>query len=504
MYNLPYEDMHAPIAGPAHPFQKDGLAAGHRNHFNGHVEDTGLAPFHFDEQYNMFHAKSYGHAPGTNVLVGKGLKAQPAADDDRAATLGLKRRKTADERKADAERKAAERSAPIDPSQPFTLGQRQPWAEKVAEVSELTDEQKEYMAKIEEEKAEAGGDGGGPAAAKGPTSIWHGKAQKTDYQGRSWLEGPKDKKCESDYCYLPKKWVHTWSGHTKGVNKLQFFPGTAHLLLSAGNDGKVKIWDVFGSKKCMRTYNGHSKGVRDITFSNDGRRFVSCGYDKNVHVWDTETGKVIRTFNTGKVHYCVTLHPEKQNMLMSGCGDKKIYQFDIDTGDTVQEYNYHLGPVNSVTFINGGQQFVSTSDDKSIRMWEFGIPVQIRYIADPAMHSCPVVTSSPKNDFLLMQSLDNQIITYGCKDKFKELKNKNFKGHNTAGYACQVNFSPDRRYVMSGDSEGRCFFWEWGNPKRIVRTIKAHEGVCIGAVWNPMESSKVATCGWDGLIKYWD
>lgn len=51
---------------------------------------------------------------------------------------------------------------------------------------------------------------------------------------RSWIEGPKDKRKESDYCYLPKRWVHTWSGHTKGVNAIRFFPGTGHLLLSAG------------------------------------------------------------------------------------------------------------------------------------------------------------------------------------------------------------------------------------------------------------------------------
>jgi len=68
----------------------------------------------------------------------------------------------------------------------------------------------------------------------------------------------------------------------------------------------------------------------------------------------------------------------------------------------------------------------------------------------------------------------------------------------------QVNFSPDGKYVLSGDSEGRCFFWEWQHPYKIVRTIKAHDGVCIGAVWHPMETSKVVTCGWDGAIKMWD
>ncbi len=51
--NLPYEQMHAPIVGPANPYTKDGLATGSRNHMTGHVEvrprcslEMWLSPFH--------------------------------------------------------------------------------------------------------------------------------------------------------------------------------------------------------------------------------------------------------------------------------------------------------------------------------------------------------------------------------------------------------------------------------------------------------------------------
>ena len=78
----------------------------------------------------------------------------------------------------------------------------------------------------------------------------------------------------------------------------------------------------------------------------------------------------------------------------------------------MQEYDYHLGAVNTITFVDEGRRFVTTSDDKTIRVWEYGIPVQIKYIADPSMHSIPAVTLHPNNQWFIGQSLDNQILTY--------------------------------------------------------------------------------------------
>jgi pre-mRNA-processing factor 17 len=40
-------------------------------------------------------------------------------------------------------------------------------------------------------------------------------------------------------CYLPKKLVHRYQGHDKGVQALRWFPDTGHLLMTASYDGKV-------------------------------------------------------------------------------------------------------------------------------------------------------------------------------------------------------------------------------------------------------------------------
>jgi pre-mRNA-processing factor 17 len=102
-----------------------------------------------------------------------------------------------------------------------------------------------------------------------------------------------------------------------------------------------------------------------------------------------------------------------------------------------------LGAVNTITFVDGARRFVTSSDDKSIRVWEWGIPVVIKYISEPHMHSIPAISTTPDGLWFVGQSLDNQILVYSTKDKFRQNRKKSFTGHVTAGYACQIGFSPD-------------------------------------------------------------
>jgi pre-mRNA-processing factor 17 len=325
------------------------------------------------------------------------------------------------------------------------------------------------------------------------------------HQAKSWLES-KERSLTPTRCFLPKKLIHSWNGHQNGVQKILWFPNSAHLLLSGGLDGKVKIWDVFKERNCLSTYSGHARGIRDIAFSNDGKTFVSSSFDKNIKVWDTESGRVKNTIARNKLGYALKIHPDddKQHIVLVGCSDRKIYQYDLRTSDFIQEYDRHLDAVNTITFINENRWILSTSDDKTIRVWEYGIPEQIKYIAEPSMHSIPYVSTDPSGKRLLMQSMDNTILVYEVVQKIRLNKNKLFSGHNNAGYGCQVGMSPDGRFVVSGDGQGKCYFWDW-KTTRVATNIKAHEGPCMGVLWHPQKTSKVVSCGWgDNLIKFWD
>ncbi len=52
----------------------------------------------------------------------------------------------------------------------------------------------------------------------------------------------------------------------------------------------MKVWDAATGTE-IRTLNGHTDPVLCVTFSPDGRRLASGGWDGEVKVWDASTGQ---------------------------------------------------------------------------------------------------------------------------------------------------------------------------------------------------------------------
>lgn len=220
------------------------------------------------------------------------------------------------------------------------------------------------------------------------TSAFLGSSEY-DYLGRTYMHVPQDldisltKEVGSVTNYIPKKLVHTWRPHGKPITALQLFPRSSHLGLSGAADGMVKIWDVYRGKEVLRSFAGHNKAVTDLSFNNNGTRFLSGGFDRRIRLWDTETGQCVNRFNCGKTPHVIKFNPSAENghEFLAGLSDNRILQYDSRaSNETVQEYDHHLGAINTIEFIDENRRFMSTSDDRSLRVWEYGIPVEIKTI----------------------------------------------------------------------------------------------------------------------------
>ncbi|KAF7792497.1 hypothetical protein EIP86_003538 [Pleurotus ostreatoroseus] len=489
--NISYDEMSLPVQGPENPF-------GDRNRFlnqnalAGHVEEQSMTEHAFRQQHLTHAILGYSANPSVDPGAPAVLGSLETAQANGFASLDMIKAPKAAKKELKRKRRAKGDLEVVDGEGAY-VG---PWAawqeeekEAMPEGAEAEDDEEEEEEEVYQPK-KAKPKRGAPGLE---SSVFHGKSL-TDYQGRTYMSPPISEAPQLQYeagsqeTFIPKTCIHTWTGHTQGVSVIRLFPNTGHLLLSGSMDTKIKLWDVYTHGNCLRTFHGHMKAVKDVTFSNDGRRFLSCGYDRQMKLWDTETGQCIKRFSNGKIPYVVRFHPDedKQHIFLAGMSDKKIIQYDMNTGEITQEYDQHLGPVNTITFVDENRRFVTTSDDKTIRAWDFDIPVVIKYIAEPFMHSMPAVTLHPSKKYFAAQSLDNQILVYST-DNFRQARNKRFAGHSVAGYACQVGFSPDGKWISSGDGEGNVVFWEW-KTGRIKSRMKAHSKVVIAHEWLPHET----------------
>ncbi len=82
--------------------------------------------------------------------------------------------------------------------------------------------------------------------------------------------------------------IRCFEGHTERAWEVAFSPDGRYAL-SGGADG-VFLWEVATGRE-VRRFSCHDGG---LAFSPNGRQFLSVGGDKDVRLWDVQTGKVLR------------------------------------------------------------------------------------------------------------------------------------------------------------------------------------------------------------------
>ena len=83
--------------------------------------------------------------------------------------------------------------------------------------------------------------------------------------------------------------IATIEGHAGPVYACAFSPDGKRII-SAGDDGTIKVWDAETCKE-LAALKGHERAVSSCAFSPDAGVFLSAGKDEILRLWNAASGK---------------------------------------------------------------------------------------------------------------------------------------------------------------------------------------------------------------------
>ena len=174
---------------------------------------------------------------------------------------------------------------------------------------------------------------------------------------------------------------------------------------------------AFGEEKPeIFVQKGHSSNVSTVDFSPDGKYLVSGSSDKNIKLWEVETGREIRTFVAEDMVDFVAFSPDGKFLLsLESKGGAKLW--DVKTGKEIRKLRKGGKPLPAIAaaFSPDGTSLAVVAGQK-------GKP--------------PLGDLTFRNIQLLDLKTEREIMT--------------FKGHTSSIHT--IAFSPDGKYLASGSA----------------------------------------------------
>jgi hypothetical protein len=158
--------------------------------------------------------------------------------------------------------------------------------------------------------------------------------------------------------------------HPVGVRSAAATPPDAKALLviTGGDDGKLRIWDVSNRDKLptkpkAEPEDAHTAAVHALAVSPDGRFFASAG-GRDVFVWDLAAAKKLYTLPQEHRDNITAVNFTPQNTLVTASkdGSLKVWKLGTERAAVVRTIDHRAGAVESLGVSRDGARVLFDQD----------------------------------------------------------------------------------------------------------------------------------------------
>ena len=234
--------------------------------------------------------------------------------------------------------------------------------------------------------------------------------------------------------------------------------GTQLLTGSNAKDGRARLYDLEAKKVIGEMQMPKTGPVRDTAFHPTLPLLFSSDTTPILYAWNAETFEKVAEYVLLPENKIVRLAFAADGTGIAGTDQGRLLLWDAKTGKLIKEFaQEHKGGIRDIAFHPNGKTFATAGVDGSIRVWDTGKTASILAIPNAAKRDLFCIKYSPCGNVLAVTAKWDDPYTWIYDARSGE-KLANYGGYGKS--IRSVNFSPDGRYLITGDVDYLTVIWD--------------------------------------------
>ena len=300
---------------------------------------------------------------------------------------------------------------------------------------------------------------------------------------------------------VPETTTQILENHSDQVWDVRF-SNQGTMLASTSKDKTLIVWKwtLETGMTCAHRINGQSSAPTSMSWSPDDRFLLTCGGNrKSVYQWDTQTGQLVHSYeeHTDSVQAVVWI----QNTTFLSCGlDKRVLFWDTESKTVRHEWNGLV--VRDIVASRDGSWAIAVCHDNCIRRVDLTHP----------MYEVTELFTCDSSPVSLGLSSDEKFLLVNEAGPSAELKvwemesNKvisHLRGHKKNRFVLRATFGGIcDAFVACGSEDSQLYIWR-RDTGQLVTSCSGHAGTINAVSWNPQNPHMLATGSDDHTIRIW-